>query len=100
MEPQDKPTPRCGRGRIAGGSSSATARGDPRDRGRRDQMIQEQENLERASHTIPPSACLATPYLEEFDRDYIIEYSKEVIMSVPMIPMLIPCSIMWESRRW
>ena len=43
-ESRDKPTPRCGRGRIAGGSSSEAARGDSRDRGR-DKMIQEEENL-------------------------------------------------------
>ena len=64
-------------------------------------MIQEELNLVLAGCTIPPSACLATPpHLVEFDKDYIIEYSKEVIMSVPMIPVLIPCSIMRDSRRW
>ena len=44
-------------------------------------MIQEEENLERASHTIPPSACPDTPpHLEEFDRAYITEYPEEVIV--------------------
>ena len=43
-------------------------------------MIQERENLERVSHTIPPSACLDTPHLEEFDRAYITEYPEEVIV--------------------
>jgi len=47
-------------------------------------MIQEEENLERVGHTIPSSACQNTPpYLEEFDRDYIIDYSEEVIMRHP-----------------
>ena len=46
-------------------------------------MIQKEENLERAGRTIPPSACLDTPHLKEFDRDYIIEYSEEVIMRRP-----------------
>ena len=37
--------------------------------------------MERASRTIPPSACLGTPpYLEEFDRAYITEYPEEVIV--------------------
>ena len=37
--------------------------------------------MERASHTIPPSACLDTPpHLEEFDRAYITEYPEEVIV--------------------
>ena len=36
---RDKDPPRYGRGRIAGGSSSAAARGAVRDRGRWDQMI-------------------------------------------------------------
>ena len=48
-------------------------------------MIQEEENLERAGHTIPPGACLdTTPHLEEFDRGYIREYSEEVIMRHPV----------------
>ena len=38
-EPCDKPNPRCGRGHTAAGSSSVAARGDARDRGRRDQLI-------------------------------------------------------------
>ena len=47
-------------------------------------MIQE-ENLERASCTIPPSACLDTPpHLEEFDRAYIIKYPKDMIMRRPV----------------
>ena len=66
-EARDKDPPRRGHGRTAGGSSSAVARGAARDRGRRDQMIQE-ENLERASCTILSSACLdSPPHLEEFD---------------------------------
>ena len=82
-EARDKDPPRRGHGRTAGGSSSAVARGAARDKGRRDQMIQE-ENLERASRTIPPGACPDTPpHLEEFDRDYIIEYFEEVIMRRP-----------------
>jgi len=44
IEPRDKPTPHRGHGRTAGGSSSVAARGDLRDKGRRDQMIQD-ENL-------------------------------------------------------
>jgi len=35
-EPHDKPMSCCGHGRTAAGSSSAAARGDARDRGRRD----------------------------------------------------------------
>ena len=83
-EPRDKQMPHHGRGRTIGGSSSAVGRGDASDRGRRDQLIQE-ENLERAGHTIPPGACLDTPpHLEEFDRGYIREYSEEVIMRHPI----------------
>ena len=37
-----------------GGSSSAVCREDASDRRRRDQLIQEEENLERAGRTIPP----------------------------------------------
>ena len=48
-------------------------------------MIQEEENLERASHTIPPGACPdAPPHLEEFDRSYIREYSEDVVMRCPI----------------
>ena len=48
-------------------------------------MIQEEENLERASCTIPLGACPDTPpHLEEFDRGYIREYSEEVIMRRPV----------------
>jgi hypothetical protein len=47
-------------------------------------LIQEEENLQRASHTIPPSACPTTPHLEEFDRAYIIEYPEGVIMRRPV----------------
>ena len=74
-EPRDKQMPCRGRGRTTGGSSSAAGRDVARDRGRRDK-IQEEENLERASRTIPPGACPDTPpHLEEFDRSYIREYS-------------------------
>ena len=46
-------------------------------------MIQE-ENSERVGRTILPGACPDTPsHLEEFDRDYITEYSEEVIMRRP-----------------
>ena len=85
IEPRDKPTPHCGHGCIAAGSSSVAARGDVRDRGRRDHLIQEEENLERAGRIIPPGACIATPpHLEEFDRAYITEYLEEVIMRRPI----------------
>ena len=71
-EPRDKQMPHRGRGRTTGGSSSAIGRYVTRDRGRRDQMIQDEENLERASCTIPLGACPDTPpHLEEFDRSYI-----------------------------
>ena len=44
-----------------------------------------QENLERASRTIPLGACLDTPpHLEEFDRSYIREYSEDVVMRRPI----------------
>ena len=68
------------------------------DMGRRDQMIQEEENLERAGRTIPPGACLDTPpHLEEFDRSYIREYSKDVVMRRPIDTRALPCSTMRES---
>ena len=44
-ESHDKQAPRHGCGRIAPGSSSAATRGDVRDRGRREQLIQEEEDL-------------------------------------------------------
>ena len=48
-------------------------------------MIQEEENLERAGRTIPLGACLDTPpHLEEFDKSYIREYSKDVVMRHPI----------------
>ena len=47
-EPCDKQMPRHGRGRTTGGSSRAVGRDVARHRGRRDQMIQDEENLERA----------------------------------------------------
>jgi len=48
-------------------------------------MIQDEENLERAGHTIPPSACTdIPPHLKEFDRSYIKEYSEDVVMSRPV----------------
>ena len=84
-EPRDKQMPRRGRGRTTGGSSSAVGRGDASDRGRRDQLIQKEENLERAGRTIPLGACPDTPpHLEEFDRSYIREYSEEAIMRCPV----------------
>ena len=49
IEPRDKQMPHRGCGRTTGGSSSAVGRGDANDRGRRDQLIQEEENLERAA---------------------------------------------------
>ena len=52
-EPRDKQMPRRGCGRTTGDSSSAAGRDVARDRGRRDQMIQNEENLERAGRTIP-----------------------------------------------
>ena len=80
-ELRDKQMPRRGHGRTIGGSNSAVGRDVARDRGRRDQMIQDEENLERAGRTIPPGACLDTPpHLEEFDRSYIREYSEDVVM--------------------
>ena len=64
--------PHRGRGRTIGSSGSAVGRDVARDRGRRDQMIQDEENLERAGRTIPLGACPDTPpHLEEFDRSYI-----------------------------
>ena len=84
-EPHDKDTPWHGRGRTIAGNNSAAGRGAARDRGRRDQLIQEEENLERASHTISSGACPDTPpHLEEFDRGYIREYSDEVIVRRPV----------------
>jgi len=63
IEPQDKQMPHHGRGRTTRGSSSAAGRDVARDRGRRDQMIQDEENLERVGRTIPPGACPYTPPL-------------------------------------
>ena len=59
-------------------------------------MIWDEENLERARRTISPGACPDTPpHLEEFDRSYIREYSKDVVMRHPIDtrahPVLIPC---------
>ena len=51
-EPRDKQMPHHSHGRTTGGSSSTAGRDVARDRGRRDQMIQEEENLERAGRTI------------------------------------------------
>ena len=83
-EPRDKQMPCRGHGRPTWSSSSAVGRGDASDRGRRDQLIQEEENLERAGRTIPPGACPDTPpHLEEFDRGYIRYYREEVIMRRP-----------------
>ena len=39
----------------------------------------------RAGCTIPLGACPVTPpYLEEFDRSYIREYSEDVVMRCPI----------------
>ena len=84
-DPWDKQMPCRGRRSTTGGSSRAAGRDIARDRERRDQMIQEEENLERASHTIAPGACPDTPpYLEKFDRGYIREYSEDVVMRHPV----------------
>ena len=84
-EPRDKQMPHRGCGRTTGGSSSAVAKGDASDRGRRDQLIQEEENLEMVGRTIPLGACPDTPpHLKEFDRGYIREYSEKVIMRRPI----------------
>ena len=84
-KPHDKPMPRSGHGRTTACSSSAAARGDVRDRGRREQLIQEEEDLQRAGRTIPLGACPDTPpHLEEFDKGYIKKYSKEVIVRRPV----------------
>ena len=84
IKPWDKQMPHRGHGRTTGGSSSAASRDVARDRERRDQMIQDEENLERAGHTIPLGACPDTPpHLEEFDRSYIREYSEDVVMRRP-----------------
>ena len=70
-EARDKQMPHHGHGRTTGGSSSAVGRGNASDRGRKDQLIQE-EKLERAGRTIPLGACPNTPpHLEEFDMSYI-----------------------------
>ena len=83
-EPRDKQMPCRGHGRTTGGSSSAVGRYIARDRGRRDQMIQDEENLERVGRTIPLGACPNTPpHLEEFGRGYIRDYLEEVIMRRP-----------------
>ena len=97
-EPHDKKMPHHGRGRTIGGNSSAAGRDVARDRGRRDQMIQDEENLERVGRTIPLGACPNTPpHLEEFDRSYIKEYSEDVVMRRPVDIVLIQCSTMRES---
>ena len=71
-EPRDKQMPRRGHGRTTGGSISVVGKGDASDRRRKDQLIQEEENLERVGYTIPPGPCLDTPpHLEDFDRGYI-----------------------------
>ena len=85
IEPRDKQMPRRGRGRTTWGSNSATGGDVARDRERRDQMIQDEENLERAGRTIPPGACPdILPYLGEFDRSYIREYYEDVVMRRPV----------------
>ena len=80
--PRDKQPP-CQGGRIAGASRSVAAQGNVRDKGRRIEAIEE-ERLERASHTILPGACPDTPpHLVEFDGDYIVDYSKDVVERRP-----------------
>ena len=59
-EPRDKQMPCRGHGRPTWSSSSAVGRGDASDRGRRDQLIQEEENIERAGRTISLHAFLDT----------------------------------------
>ena len=40
--------------------------------------------MERVGRTIPPNACPATPpHLEEYDGDYITDYTKDVLMRRP-----------------
>ena len=37
--------------------------------------------MERVGHIIPPNACPATPpHLEEYDGDYITDYTEDVLM--------------------
>ena len=85
VEPQDKQMPHHGCVRTTWGCSNAAGRDVARHRGRRDQMIQDEENLERASRTIPLAACLDTPpHLEEFHRSYIRECSEDVVMRHPI----------------
>ena len=84
-EPRDKQMPRHSRGRTTEGSNSAAGRDVARDRGMRDQMIKDEENLERVGYTFPPGACPDTPpHLKEFDRSYIRKYSKDVVMRRPV----------------
>ena len=41
--------------------------------------------MERASRTIAPGACPATPpHLEEYDGSYITDYSEKVLMRHPI----------------
>jgi histidinol phosphatase-like PHP family hydrolase len=63
-------------------------------------LIQEEENLERAGHTIPLDACIDTPHLEEFEGDYITEYSEEVIMRRPVDTLAHPVINYAGNRRW
>ena len=47
-------------------------------------MIEEEEWLERAGRTILPGACPDTlPHLVEFDGDYIMDYSENVVERRP-----------------
>lgn len=91
--------PHRGHARTAVGSSSVATRGDVRDRKRRDQLIQEEENLERVGRTIPPGACLDTPHLEGFDRAYITEYPEKVIVRRPVDTHAQLCRKAEDGRR-
>jgi len=71
--PREKPLSRHGRG--ATGSS-----GVARDRGSRDEQIQQEEALERARRVIPPDGCSeTTPHLDEFDPSYLRDYDEDVV---------------------
>ena len=73
-KPQDKQMPHHGRDRTTGGSSSAAGRVVARDGGRRDQMIQDEENLERVGVTpLVLQHCLATKLRTK--RDQPIKFS-------------------------
>jgi hypothetical protein len=52
IEPQDNQAPHSSRGRTVGGINNIAARGGVRDRVRRDQLIQEKEDLQSTGRTI------------------------------------------------